>query len=277
MLMTKELPIPALAREPFAGIPVLTDDGLFAACGVRVAFTGRAGGSSEAPYDQLNLGNHVGDDLTVIAANRNRVLGALGASGLPCIVPKQVHETRVVTVKSAEGAEFAQVEAEAGADAVLVAVPGVAAQLSFADCLSLIIVSPTGRFAVVHAGWRGALAGIAGISARALSAADQAASAQGDCAAYNAYIGPYIHEECFVTGADVVDSFVAAYGEGALAASGRVSLSQVVGIDLQRAGMTGQRVADCGICTVCHSDEYFSYRAADGRCGRHGAIAFKER
>ena len=35
-------------------------------------------------------------------------------------------------------------------------------------------------------------------------------------------------------------------------------------------------ILDPGICTKCNSDRYYSYRASDGPCGRHSAIAFRE-
>ena len=38
--------------------------------GARFAFTDRYGGVSAAPYDELNLGDHVGDDPAAVADNR---------------------------------------------------------------------------------------------------------------------------------------------------------------------------------------------------------------
>ena len=44
-----------------AGLPI----------GVHGGFTTRAGGSGRAPYDGLNLGDHVGDDPDVVAVHRD--------------------------------------------------------------------------------------------------------------------------------------------------------------------------------------------------------------
>lgn len=254
---------------------VLTDQQLFEQTGVRIAFTSRSGGESASPYDELNLGNHVGDDLTVVAANRATVLEALDGASCECIVPKQVHGTNVLTVASVDDVPAVRFEAEQGADGLVVSTSKVAAQLSFADCLPLILVSPSGNFAVAHAGWRGALAGIAGIAARTLAEADRKDGLLGDPRTFNAYIGPYIHHECFETGQEVVDSFVETYGTAVLASSGNVSLAQAVTIDMQQAGMDASRIADCDICTVCNAEQYYSYRASDGLCGRHGALAVR--
>ena len=297
-----QLPEPELTLRNYDGIPAWSDVRLFEDMGVRIAFTGRMGGHSAEPFDTLNLGNHVGDDLEVVARNRESALSALGGAGIPCVVPKQIHGTHVEVVRDA--ADFARASADAaeGADAVVVCAPGVAAQLSFADCLPLIVVSPTGRFAVIHAGWRGALAGIAGIGARALAAADAAAQneedgegvlegassqARGaeadDCVSaadtvalldgYNAYIGPYIHAECFETGADVAEKFIDRWGTDILDEHGHVSLGDVVKKDLASSGLSAERIADVDACTKCFGG-YFSYRASGGECGRQGAIAF---
>ena len=196
--------------------------------------------------------------------------GSGGGATCELVVPKQVHGTEVLVADAShpiEGERQDIVEV----DAVVTAQAELAVQLSFADCLSLILVAPSGAFAVAHAGWRGALAGIAGKAARALSQVGGC-----DPAGINAYIGPHIHSECFETGADVAASFAAEYGEDALADSRHVDLSRAVTVDLMRAGVPASRIADCGICTVCRSDEYFSYRASGGTCGRHGAIAFRE-
>ena len=40
---------------------------------VRWAFSDRSGGVSSGPYDSLNLGGHVGDDLEAVAENRSRL------------------------------------------------------------------------------------------------------------------------------------------------------------------------------------------------------------
>ena len=50
---------------------------------------------------------------------------------------------------------------KAGADAVVCTVPGVPVLLCFADCVPVVVVC-SGGFAVVHSGWRGTYAEIAG-------------------------------------------------------------------------------------------------------------------
>ena len=265
------LPQPHLDALPLGAhsLSALTDEALFAACGVRIAFTGRAGGVSEGPYASLNTHVNVGDDPACVSRNRSLVKEALGVSDAPLIVPNQVHGVQIVSVDDAADVPGAEQRASEGADAVLVGVPGVAALLNFADCLPLIIVAPSGRFAIAHAGWRGALAGIAGKAARALADGE----GQGAAAGFNAYIGPHIRSACFETSAEIAAQFADEFGEGVLRDSRHVSLARVVVADLGRAGVPADRIADAGICTMCHPDRYFSYRASGGTCGRHAAAA----
>lgn len=176
MVATVQLPIPHVTARRFGArcLPALTDDALFAATGVRMAFTGREGGVSEGAYATLNLGDHVQDDLGAVMRNRELVLEALGGVDVELVVPKQVHGNEVVELacKDSHAVEVARERARAGADALVVGVPNVAALLCFADCVPVAIVSPTGRFALAHAGWRGVVNDVAVKAARRLAVAD---------------------------------------------------------------------------------------------------------
>lgn len=279
MVATDTLPSPTLDARRFGArrVPLLTDDALFSSTGVRIAFTGRAGGVSSAPWDSLNLGGHVGDDPSAVLENRRILLEAIGVPEGGLVVPNQVHGKRIVCVEGNDpvSVDTARASAEAGADGLVVTVPDVAPLLCFADCVPVVIVSPTGCFAVVHAGWRGAVAGIAGEAVRRMAAFDVEALGERASATYNAYLGPHIHAECFETGEDVRADFIARFGPETAPDKHHVDLTVAVGYDLARAGLRGDRVVDAGVCTVCEQGRFFSYRASDGACGRHGAFAVR--
>ncbi len=61
---------------------------------VRAACTLRTGGVSAAPYETLNLGQHVGDDPAAVAENRARLRAALSLAREPLWL-EQVHGTRI--------------------------------------------------------------------------------------------------------------------------------------------------------------------------------------
>lgn len=277
------LPLPRLERRELgSSLVVLADDGLDRAVGLSIAFTERAGGASQGPFAGLNLGAHVGDDPDAVTANRRALIGAFGAGEAAVVMPNQVHGTRSVLVASSSEEALAQAKAEAaeGADAVLSTAPGVGALLCFADCVPVIVASPTGAFAVIHGGWRGVVAGIAPMAARQLAKAEAAqggafSDAEEALAHYNAYVGPYIHEECFAVGEDVAARFVERFGAGCLPQEGHVDLGASLAQDLEGIGMRPERIADAGACTACAPDRFYSYRASGGTTGRHGAFAFR--
>lgn len=291
MADTKETPLPPLPLPTLrpAGHPtldLLTDNALADHLGVRVAFSGRSGGVStgaEGAFASLNLGAHVNDDVACVSENRRRLLRAFcDDEEMRLVVPTQVHGTDVVLVEP-EAKEEAIARAEEAADAVAVAsmVDDVAVLLCFADCVPLIVASPSGAYAVAHAGWRGAYGGIASGTVRTLATADVArgifSSVEEAAAAYNVYRGPYIHSECFAVGHDVRARFVERFGERCAPDAEHVDLGAALDADLQRYGVTAERIADAEQCTLCHNGRYFSYRAQNGVCGRHGALALRER
>ena len=118
------LPAPKLDARPCGArrISMLTDDALFQACGVRIAFTGRDGGSSQGPFASLNLGAHVQDNLDHVMENRRLAMQALDGESVPVIVPNQVHGTEIVFIHASDAASVvaAQQRAQAAADALVV-------------------------------------------------------------------------------------------------------------------------------------------------------------
>lgn len=285
-MTTLVLPDPELTKGRFASISAYTDEKLFEATGARIAFTTREGGVSEGCYGSLNLGSHVSDDLASVQENRRRVQQAFGCEDGALIVPNQVHGDVVLNVGEpgklgaplSEGAESEACELAAqGADGLIVNAAGAAALLCYADCVPVVIVSPTGRFAVVHAGWRGVDNLISVKTVRMMAQADEFELGTNAAAQYNVYIGPHIGPECFETGADVYAKFVAQFGEACAFDDTHIDLAEGLRIQLQQVGVVASRICDLGKCTVCGNDEFFSYRGQGGICGRHGAFAVKVR
>ena len=126
-----------------------------------------------------------------------------------------------------------------------------------------------GSFAVAHGGWRGCVGRIA-----SAAVVDLAATASADASEVNVYIGPHIGPCCFEVGDDVAARFRDAFGPVCMGPDGRhVSMAAAIRADLAAIGIDGARVAEAGMCTQCHSEQYFSSRASGGRSGRHGALA----
>jgi YfiH family protein len=113
---------------------------------VHALCTTRAGGQSVPPYDSLNLGDHVGDDVLTVGRNRARLAQTLQAHP---VFMQQVHGNKVLRLDrfTSQGNE---------ADACWTQERGVVCTVLIADCLPVLLTDKQGRFvAAAHAGWRG--------------------------------------------------------------------------------------------------------------------------
>jgi YfiH family protein len=159
--------------------------------------TTRSGGVSQAPYDSLNLGDHVGDEPQAVASNRAALGRSLSARP---IFLSQVHGSDVVTlsVDSAQGT---------AADASFTAQPELACTIMVADCLPVLLTNRQGSVvAAAHAGWRGlAGQGGRGVLEQTLCALAQVAVA----ADIMAWLGPCIGPQVFEVGDEVREAFAA--------------------------------------------------------------------
>ncbi len=260
------LNLPKLTRCAIDGVDYFTDVELFEATGVRIAFLGRNGGVSEGEFLTLNVGCHVDDNLQSVNKNREIALESLVESDVAVEIysPHQIHGDEIVEITSSELPE------DVDADGVICGAENVAPLLSFADCCPVILVAENGIFAVVHAGWRGV---VNKISAKALKLMCEKHHCEATL--INAYVGPHLRQCCFEVGEDVAETFKQEFG-GEVIKDNNVSMLKSLEIQLCEAGLDKERFCDLNMCTKCNDDMFFSYRASGGKCGRHGALAFKE-
>lgn len=226
----------------------------------RHGFTTRDGGVSEPPFDRLNLGGAVGDDPARVSENWRRLERA---TGLRFARVRQVHGARVVRLAvPCEPAEEA--------DAVLSTTEGVAACVSVADCVPILLADPeTGAVAAVHAGWRGTLARAAEEGVRALAREVGAPAAR-----LLAAIGPSIGRCCYEVSPDLAARFREAFGDAIVRPGPRLTLD-LWGANaavLAAAGVPAARVEVLGRCTSCEPETFFSHRRDAGRTGRQMAF-----
>ncbi len=168
-----------------------------AALPARHGFFTRRGGVSTGPFASLNCSLSSPDAPEAVAANRAAVAHALGASCLLGLT--QVHGDAVATVTDpwAPGSG-------PRADALVTNRPGLALGVITADCTPVLLADPqAGVIGAVHAGWRGALAGVL----EATIAAMQALGAQPGRTL--AAIGPCIRQASYEVRADLRDAILA--------------------------------------------------------------------
>lgn len=224
-------------------------------------FTTRHAGVSGGPYASLNLGLSSGDDRSLVEANRDLVLTALGfGRGRVCAFD-QVHGKRVLT--------GAPSWFEHEADAAVSDDPGLLLVVSAADCLPILFFDPTsGAVGAAHAGWRGTLAGIAAEVVAVLGR-----EYGSDPAGLRVVIGPGIGVCCYEVSHEVASEFSAAGFSRACFGPGRgerphLDLVRANREVLSRAGVPAEAVNTLGRCTSCEDGTFFSHRRDAGKTGR---------
>ncbi len=237
--------------------------------------TGRAGGVSSAPYEQLNLGFHVGDDPASVRENRLRVATSVGADLGSFVVAEQVHEGTVATVTSADAGRGASdaASAIAATDALITQVPGLVLAVLVADCVPVIVSDPeTPAIGVAHAGWRGTVSHIARNTVQAM-----AGSFGSDPAQMRAAIGPSIGPQSYEVGEDVAARARSEFPEGQAVSEdgeGRLFFDLWASnrADLLGAGLPAERIEVAEVDTYSSEELFFSHRRRQPS-GRFMALA----
>lgn len=228
---------------------------------VRALQTTRSGGVSAAPYDSLNLGDHVGDAPLAVAHNRQ-----LLASLLPSepVWLNQVHGTVVVDASHASCLPQA--------DACVSSHPGAVCVVMTADCLPVLLCDERGSVVgAAHAGWRGLCDGVIENTVRAMDVPP---------ATLMAWLGPAIGPQAFEVGEEVHAAFVANQPEAVAAfvpgANGKwfADLYHLARLRLHALGVT--RIYGGGLCTYTDRERFFSYRR-DGVTGRMGTFIWLDK
>ncbi len=263
-------PKPEVPRRPTATLVRHDDGGLVwyeaRGAGWRAAFSTRLGGFSAAPFDSLNLGISTADDPACVRRNRAAFAAAAGVAADDLVVAGQVHGTAIAEVGRGHRGRGAHGPSDVvpETDGLLTRAAGVPLFVSFADCVPVLLVAgrPAQALALVHAGWRGMVAGIVGEAARVLGASG---------AARAAVIGPSIGPCCFAVSPDVGERFEEVFP--GTWRDGRVDLWETARRQLLAAGFAASDIVTSGLCT-CHDHEFFSHRREYGATGRQAAVAW---
>jgi hypothetical protein len=273
-------------------------------------FSTRVGGFSGAYGEgDLNLGFTKNDDRTTVERNqaallreigavtrKRRAPGSTGTSFWPLITLRQIHSDIIHYVDSVPDAPIF-------GDGLVTATPGLLLAVQTADCLPVILVDAKRRaVGVFHAGWRGTVKRIVekgvgemlrwfGSRPRDLRAA----------------IGPGIQGCCYEVGAEVREKFESQFayaaslfrevkesdpvrekypllflnarppGHGELPKKAFLDLVEANRQQLLAAGVPKKNIEASPLCTDCHPELLFSYRAEKGKTGRMmGVVGVRE-
>jgi len=265
-------------------------------------FSTRAGGFSRA-YGKadLNLGFTKDDPRATVERNRAAFLAALEpARGRQ---NKNAHDWKLITLRQIHSDIIHPVDAKSDVpligDGLVTAAPGLLLGIQTADCLPIILVDSKRRaVGVFHAGWRGTVKRIvekgAGEMHRWFGTRPEDIKAA---------IGPGIGGCCYEVGEEVRTKFESQFSYAAklfrevkdsdpvrekypllflsARAPGHGELPPKIFLDLAEAnrrqllsvGVPAKSIETAPMCTTCHTDLLFSYRAEKGKTGRMMAAA----
>ena len=280
-------------------------------------FSTRVGGSSRAyRKGDLNLGLTKDDSRAAVERNRTAFLHEIGAitrkrrgsknslrntsSLWPLITVRQIHSDIIRCIDSIPGSTGQE---PLSGDGLITATPGLLLAIQTADCLPVILVDTKRHVVgVFHAGWRGTVSRIV----------EKGVGEMHRCYGTNprdlkAAIGPGIGGCCYEVGEEVRIKFESQFEYGAslfrevkdsdpvrekypllfltARAPGHSELPKKIYLDLVEAnrqqliaaGVPKKSIETSPLCTNCHPELLFSYRAKRGKTGRMmGVVGIRE-
>jgi hypothetical protein len=226
----------------------------------------RSGGHSQPPFASLNVCYGIGDARKNVSANRRVISDSMAAGRL--VFVRQVHGCKVAVLcrhHKKRGKTSAAAGQTVTADAVVTDLNGKNLVIQVADCQAVLLYDPArGVIANAHCGWRGSVQNIIG---RTIEVMKQ----HFDChpGRIQAGIGPSLGPCCaeFINyRKEIPKEYWRYMGLNAHFDFWALSRDQML-----QAGMAAANIEPGGICTRCHTDDFFSYRAAR-TTGRFAAV-----
>ena len=183
-------------------------------------------------------------------------------------VPTQVHGTdlREFAVRSDWGSGGGTVIRAGSVDGQIADGPGWLLAATAADCVPVHLWSrELGRTGLIHAGWRGAAAGIV---PRALARFERDAGRgpRGMVPDLRVHLGPAICGRCY----EVDEPVLSAFGFGGRRA--RLDLRGLLAAQAVDAGVDRRALSSSRFCTSCGPCDLYSHRASGGAAGRMAAF-----
>ena len=264
-------------------------------------FSTRVGGSSRS-YGKgtLNLGFTKDDSEAAVKRNRVAFLQKLGAvdrstrgkAQWPLITLRQIHSDIIRRIESVP-------EEPLAGDGMITETSGLVLAIQTADCLPVIVVDTKRRaVGVFHAGWRGT---VKRIVEKGVGEMIRCFGSRPDH--LKAVIGPGIRGCCYEVGEEIRTKFQSQFEYGdclfrevkesdpvrekypllflTARAPGHGELAPKIFLDLAEAnrqqliatGVPKKSIETSPLCTNCHPELLFSYRAEKGKTGRMMGVA----
>lgn len=243
--------------------------------------TTRHGGVSKGTYAEFNINAFCGDSPADIVSNRDLLCHELSIKASQLLIPHQVHSTECRRIEAGffnrpEDERTALLE---GVDALITDYRGICIGVSTADCIPILLYDPSHHAAAaIHAGWRGTLQRIAGLTVKAMELQFDT-----NPQTLKAVIGPGISMEAFEVGDEVYQLFSKHHfdmpsisrrypilhpRDDEQQQKWHIDLKGCNRLQLLEAGMASQNILDAQICTYSHPADFFSARRLGISSGR---------
>ena len=220
-------------------------------------FLGRSGGVSGGNLAGLNCGWGSGDDRESITENRRRAVEAV-LPGARLVTVHQIHSADVI-----EAGDWLD-DDRPPADAMVTDRPGTLLGILTADCAPILLADrDAGVIGAAHAGWRGAVAGVAASTIVAMeklgARSERIVAAVGPCIAQRNYEVDQAFAERLIAAAPENERF---FTDGP-AGKPHFDLEAFVVASIAAAGVT--RIEALGLDTYAAPERFFSFRRATHR------------
>ena len=204
----------------------------------------RQDGVSKKPFDSLNAGFHVGDKSDCVRENRKRISAVIGGE---LVSVRQVHGSTVQIIKDV-------CDGDVEADAMITQRPGIFLTILTADCQAILLYDPVQHVvANVHSGWRGNVQNILAATLAVMQnqfACDPRQIVAGIGPSLGPCCAEFIHYET-----ELPNSFYP-YRRG----KAQFDFWAISADQLTNEGILPEHIEIAGLCTVCHPNEFYSYR-----------------
>lgn len=246
--------------------------------GLRHIITTRIGGYSKRPYDTLNIGLHVGDNVEDVIKNRELVCKKLGYPLDSVVAMKQGHGANVKAVDPSFKGRGARGWGDAieDTDGLITSSGGLVLLTVAADCSLGMFYDPVqGVLALAHSGWAGV---VSGVFKNVIVAMEKDFSCKRRDVLVG--VGPTICGRCYEVRNDIVKTFQDKFPRYmdeiiSTSAKGAKTLDIVKALELQllTEGIDANHIEVSHLCTTCNTKEFYSYRVEGGNTGRIGIFA----
>ncbi|MDD4980740.1 MAG: peptidoglycan editing factor PgeF [Candidatus Omnitrophica bacterium] len=226
----------------------------FPDAGLVYSFSSRASGNMSLCYGDTK------DSLE----NRKLFLKALGIDYQRLVCAKQVHGKTVRYMGEDDKGRGALSGDTAipDTDALVTDKKNLPLAILTADCLPVFLYDPkTPAIGLAHAGWRSTSFNISGETVKLMRERFHT-----DAGNFLVGFGPVIRSCCYE-----VKEELSGFSPCEFIKRGQryyLDLAVINRKQLLGSGVKEENIFDCGICTVCHNKDFFSYRLEQGSSGR---------